>query len=367
MAKTGTTAEQTVTSSNPSVYTILAYETSREGTTVTYRLGVKMYVKGQYDWRNNRWAVQVNVNGSTGGINRTVKGQTSGELSYNPTGYWVKWDVSGNADYYTSSSVQYAFSGTTTVTNLNQESITVTVNYRDTGYGYGESGTYSWGTPYENWGTKTFTIPIDVGVLPTYTVSYDANGGTGAPSSQTKTQGVALTLSNTSPSKANTTTTWSTNINANGGTGTISSVSATATQYWGFTYWKSSYDNTTYNPGASYTTDAATTMVAQWYATGEATMTLPTADKFTKTGYVCIGFDANPNATTPTYRPGGSYYTTMNGNTLYAIYQLAPKNKSYVKVNGAWKQGDTYIKVNGAWKLADAVYIKVNGSWKESS
>lgn len=35
----------------------------------------------------------------------------------------------------------------------------------------------------------------------THTVSYDANGGTGAPSSQTKTEGVALTLQSGTPSK----------------------------------------------------------------------------------------------------------------------------------------------------------------------
>lgn len=39
--------------------------------------------------------------------------------------------------------------------------------------------------------------------LKTYTVSFEANGGTGAPSSQTKTHGVDLTLSSTVPTRTN--------------------------------------------------------------------------------------------------------------------------------------------------------------------
>ena len=36
----------------------------------------------------------------------------------------------------------------------------------------------------------------------TYTVSYNANNGNGAPGSQTKTHGATITLSNTVPSRA---------------------------------------------------------------------------------------------------------------------------------------------------------------------
>lgn len=366
MAITGITAEQEITNVNPAVYSKLAYETSREGTTVTYRLGVEMYVKGQWDWRNNRWAVQVNVNGSTGGINRTVKGQTSGELG-NTMGFWVKWDVSGNEDYYKSSSVQYAFSGTTTVTDLNQKSITVTVNYRDTGYGYGETGTYSWGTPYANWGTKTFTIPIDEGVLPTYTVDYDANGGTGAPPSQTKTHGVDITLSTAFPDKDITTTTWYTEVDANGGSGSVPTIETNAKLYWNFTYWQSSYDSSIYSPGGNYHTDASTTMVAQWYPTGEGYIVMPNSSSFTKPGYVCVGFSGSPDDTTPEYKPGARVLFGYEIPTLYAIYALAPHNEIMTKVNGSWKNGPAYTKVEGVWKEADTVYVKVNGEWKEST
>lgn len=72
----------------------------------------------------------------------------------------------------------------------------------------------------------------------TYTVKYNANGGTGAPGNQTKTYGVALTLSSTIPTK--------TNYNFLGW-----SASSTAT-------------TATYSAGGSYTNNAAVTLYAVW-------------------------------------------------------------------------------------------------------
>jgi uncharacterized repeat protein (TIGR02543 family) len=72
----------------------------------------------------------------------------------------------------------------------------------------------------------------------TYTVSYNANGGTGAPGNQTKTYGTALTLSSTKPTRTNYT----------------------------FKGWGTSASATTvsYAAGASYTTNAAVTLYAVW-------------------------------------------------------------------------------------------------------
>lgn len=72
----------------------------------------------------------------------------------------------------------------------------------------------------------------------TYTVSYNANGGSGAPSSQTKTYGKTLTLSSTKPTRTNYT----------------------------FKGWSTSKSATTatYSAGGSYTTNAAATLYAVW-------------------------------------------------------------------------------------------------------
>lgn len=52
-------------------------------------------------------------------------------------------------------------------------------------------------------GTSRSDLRISVPPLPSHTVSYNANGGSGAPGSQTKWWGEFLTLSNTRPTRAN--------------------------------------------------------------------------------------------------------------------------------------------------------------------
>lgn len=71
----------------------------------------------------------------------------------------------------------------------------------------------------------------------TYTISYNANGGSGAPSSQTKTYGVNLTLSSTVPTRTN----------------------------YIFQGWSTSYTGTAqYQPGGTFTTNANTVLYAVW-------------------------------------------------------------------------------------------------------
>lgn len=72
----------------------------------------------------------------------------------------------------------------------------------------------------------------------TYTISFDANGGTGAPSNQMKTYGTALTLSSTVPTRTN----------------------------YDFLGWSTSKTATTatYTAGGSFTSNAATKLYAVW-------------------------------------------------------------------------------------------------------
>ncbi len=82
------------------------------------------------------------------------------------------------------------------------------------------------------------TISLTKRTAKTYTVSYNANGGSGAPSSQTKTHGTTLTLSSTVPTRSGYTFLgWST--------------SSTAT-------------SATYAAGGSYTSNSAATLYAVW-------------------------------------------------------------------------------------------------------
>lgn len=88
--------------------------------------------------------------------------------------------------------------------------------------------------------TSTAKATITVPAKPSYTVSYNANNGSGAPSSQTKWYGETLTLSSTIPTRTGYTFLgWST--------------SSTAT-------------SATYSAGGSYTSNSNATLYAVWKA-----------------------------------------------------------------------------------------------------
>lgn len=87
-------------------------------------------------------------------------------------------------------------------------------------------------------GSLSVSASISVPALDSYVVSYDANGGSGAPSSQTKYYGKSLTLSSATPSREN----------------------------YNFLGWNTEADGsgTSYAPGSTYTGNAALTLYAQW-------------------------------------------------------------------------------------------------------
>ena len=94
---------------------------------------------------------------------------------------------------------------------------------------------------YAHWSCSSSGGETGGGETPTpttYTVKYDANGGTGAPSNQTKKQGESLTISTVKPTKTGYT----------------------------FTSWNTKKDGTgtSYNAGAKYTTEASVILYAQY-------------------------------------------------------------------------------------------------------
>lgn len=154
---------------------------------------------------------------------------------------------------------------------------------------------------------------------PTYTVSYNANGGTGAPSNQTKTYNQTLTLSSTKPTKASTTNTVTGSFkitgNANGGyfgsntstttTSITATTSRTDTTTYTFSTWNtnSAGTGTSYSSGGSYTANAAVTLYAQYSSS-------------TSTGTTSYSNNAISGLTTPTRAntTEATYTVTFNAN-----------------------------------------------------
>jgi uncharacterized repeat protein (TIGR02543 family) len=202
------------------------------------------------------------------------------------------------------------------------------------------SGTYG--------GTKSASSNISVTAKTKYTVSYNANGGSGAPSAQTKWHGTALTLSSTKPTR-------------------------TGHSFQGWA--TSASGSVAYAAGASYTANAAVTLYAVWKAntykvsynanggsgapsaqtkTYGITLKLSTT-KPTRTNYTFLGWSTSASATSATYAAGANY-TANAAVTLYAVWKLAYTKPSVTNIvvyraRDALYQDDsgTHIWIEFSW------------------
>lgn len=197
-------------------------------------------------------------------------------------------------------------------------------------------------------GTKTASGSFDIPAKTSYTVSYDANGGTGAPSSQTKWYDTNLALSSTVPSRTgHNFVRWNTNT-SNTGTG--------------------------YAPGATYTGNSGLTLYAIWSphtytveynanggtgAPGSQTkvygsnLTLSTT-KPTRTNYNFLGWSTSPSG--GVVYSSGATYTNNSAVTLYAVWELAyikPRisgfNAYRCDSSGNANESGTYLRVIFNW------------------
>lgn len=164
---------------------------------------------------------------------------------------------------------------------------------------------------------RYYTQSISETSTATYTITYNANGGTGAPGAQTKNHGTALTLSSTKPTKANTTATgYKVTFNPNGGSCSTSSLTSTLTTKYTFSKWNtnSGGTGTSYSSGGSYTANAAATLYAIYTSSvTKGRVDMPTA---TRAGYTFKGWNTDSTATSG-YT---SYYTPSAAITLYATW-----------------------------------------------
>lgn len=172
----------------------------------------------------------------------------------------------------------------------------------------------TWSGKYSG-SNKTASGSITIAAMQTYTISYNANGGTGAPSSQTKIHGSSINLSTTVPIR-------------------------TGYKFQGWAMSPSSSE-VVYAAGALYSTNESVTLYAVWKAntytvsynanggtgapssqtkTYGKTLTL-SSTKPTRANYIFVGWGISASSTTASYQPGGSY-TANSGVTLYAVWTL---------------------------------------------
>lgn len=188
------------------------------------------------------FGVSLNVTATAGTVTRTSATKYTVVLNVSWKCYW-----SGNKTNYgmsaTSGGVTKTISAFGTARESGSASFTGTFSISGTG-AQTKSVTVAFknfNTDNGNAATKPVTLSVSVPAWPTYAVSYNANGGSGAPSSQTKIKGTALKLSTTKPTRA-----------------------GYSFQGWGTT---ASDTSVNYAAGATYSADAAITLYAIWKAT----------------------------------------------------------------------------------------------------
>lgn len=261
--------------------------------------------------------------------------------------FWSKYSVS---DQYNTLYYDRKLTSGTATTNRGNVSISTTV---DSGSGWStsnqvkiwsDSHTYTLGTSASTiylsaklatvervggitYASMSFTVPA----LASYKVSYNANGGSGAPTTQTKYYGKMLTLSNTKPTRTG----------------------------YAFKGWAtSSSGSVAYVSGASYTANSAVTLYAVWQkniytisynangGTGAPSnqtktygvnltlsTTKPTRDSYidengSTVSYTFKGWATNSSSTTVAYKAGATY-TANASATLYAVWAVATTVMTY--------------------------------------
>lgn len=208
-----------------------------------------------------------------------------------------------------------------------------------------------------NYGSITSaTLSVTYSTLATYTISYNANGGSPTPSSQTKTQGTAIKLTTTKPSKSN--GSGSDTVKFYVDNSLYTTKYAAYTIYYTFSHW--SYGGSSYSSGASFNVDANCTLTANYstsYSASE-TITLPSP---TKSGYTFKGWYTAASGGTRVGGAGGSY-TPTNSTSLYAQWSISSYTISY-NANGGSPTPSSQTKTPGtALTLTTTVPVKESGS-----
>lgn len=272
--------------------------------------------------------------------------------------YWVSIDgnVVTNGSYNIHGVV-----GTTTIAS-GQYAVPKGTSARNVSFSTSFNFNLTWSGVYA--GVKDAVGSIQIAAKESHTVSYNANGGSGAPSAQTKWYGTILTLSSKIPTRTG----------------------------YSFKGWAtSSGGSVAYTAGGKYGLDQNVTLYAVWQANtytvkynanggsgapGNQTKTYGVTLKLSstvpkRTNYTFKGWSTSANGSV--VYAAGANYTANAAVTLYAVWELAytaPRitNLSADRCNSSGTLTDegTYAKVTCKW-ATDKTVSSVKIEWKLST
>jgi hypothetical protein len=289
-----------------------------------------------------------NSNGTTYGSNEYIY-----ITSFTATerGYTLTYDANGGSG------------GPSAVKDITSTTISSTVPTRD-GYEFLGWSTSSYATSASYVAGNSISLSYDIILYAVwrklYTITYNANGGSNAPSATSKKHGQTVTLNSASPTPpTNTSITNTVTFNANGGTCDQNMVMVNHVVSYEFTHWNTEPDGSgiSYQPSELYSYDMDVTLYAQYASTTTyKSITLPTPSR---ENYYFLGWsidDYDASGITGEYIP---YEDTV----LYAIWKI--KGQVYIcdKLDGfspykvliydgsGWNQYVPYIYTYSGWEI----------------
>ena len=198
----------------------------------------------------------------------------------------------GGSTYYSAGGTYSMVSRSTTITKTHSaQSITVRGTVTSTGAWSGHSSAAA----------ATITVPAKT----SYKVTYNANGGSGAPSAQTKWHGETLKLSTTKPTRSN----------------------------YEFLRWNTKSDGTgtNYSSGASYTGNVALTLYAVWKQ-AYVPPTISSLSAYRVNSNNVASDDGEYCHVTCTWAAGALSGSTISGDKLTIRYKLTTES-NYTTAN----------------------------------
>lgn len=270
--------------------------------------------------------------------------------------YIVTYEANGGTNAPASQTKWYGATLTLTTSKPTKSGSTFlkwNTNAKGTGINYSSGGSY---TANEN------AVLYAIWSSNTYTITYNANGGSGAPASQTKTHGVNLTLRTGQPTRTGYTFKgWAL---TNGGSvyyqpGGTCGKNQNLTLY---AVWEANTYTITYNA------NGGSGAPASQKKTYGKNLTLSTA-KPTRTNYTFLRWNTNASGTGTSYNSGGTYSVNAAA-TLYAVWSsnyTKPRitNRKVYRSNssGTADEEGTYARVEFSW-ACDYTVSSIKVEWK---
>ena len=239
------------------------------------------------------------------------------------------------------SSGSTSFTGTYSISGNGAATKSITVTFKNFNTDNGDSA------------SKSVSFDVNVPAWTSYTVSYNANGGSGAPGNQTKWKDQTLTLSSIKPTRTgHTFQGWATSKTGNVAYSAGEKYTANASVVL-YAVWKANTFTVKYDANGG--NGAPSTQTKTYGVTLKLSTVIPSRDR-----YNFLGWGTSASSTAVTYAAGGNY-TANAAVTLYAIWELAYvkpsiSNLTVNRCNSSGTVSDTgeYARVSFDWSSTES-------------